>query len=240
MVDLPQPVLPSSATISPRATSRLSPSTARNGVAVPICAETTCVIAMKRISARHVSVISRAPTPRDSGTRTFSINVDDALHDQHEEHQLQRPGQRAGHVEQLLLLQQLVADAAGRADQFGHHDHARGVAEIDLPGGENVRQDRRQRSSPGTVLARVGRKRITISIRSFDMPRSASSTWNVNAGSVVSTMMKRMRELDAVKPDDGEHHPGQRRDALEQRQDRRQKAGRRRANAPSAAPARRR
>ena len=54
------------------------------------------------------------------------------------------------------------------------------------------------------------------------MPRSAPSTWKVKAGSVVITMMKKMRGFDAVKPDDREHHPGQRRNALKQRQDRRQ------------------
>ena len=40
---------------------------------------------------------------------------------------------------------------------------------------------------------RVGRNDIVISNRSFDIERNASSTWNVNAGSVVITMMNKMR-----------------------------------------------
>src|SRR5262249_33571924 len=48
---------------------------------------------------------------------------DGLLHHQHEQHKLQGPGHGAGHVEQLLLPQQLIADAAGGADQFrNHHD----------------------------------------------------------------------------------------------------------------------
>ena len=75
----------------------------------------------------------------------FSIRVKQALDDQHEKYQVERPGQRARHVEQLLLLQQLVPDAAGGADQFGDHDHARGIAEIDFPRGQDVRPGTRRR-----------------------------------------------------------------------------------------------
>lgn len=54
-----------------------------------------------------------------------------------------RPGERARHVEDLLLLQQLVTDAAGGADKFGNDDDTRCVAQIDLPRREHVGQDRR-------------------------------------------------------------------------------------------------
>ena len=92
----------------------------------------------------------------------------------------------------MLLLQQLIADAAGRPDQFGDNDDARGITEIDFPRRENVRQD------AGAIITRnsfirVGRKLNTISIRSLDIPRNAPSTWNVNAGNVVITMMKKIR-----------------------------------------------
>ena len=50
----------------------------------------------------------------------------------------------------------------------------------------------------GRIITRAfwrasGRNDITISTRSFDMPRKASSTWNVNAGSDVTVMMNKMR-----------------------------------------------
>ena len=43
-------------------------------------------------------------------------------------------------------------------------------------------------------FARVGRKLITISTRSRDIACNAPSTWNVKAGRVVITMMKKMRD----------------------------------------------
>src|SRR3981081_74712 len=55
---------------------------------------------------------------------------------------------------------------------------------------------------PGTMVGTIrkrnsvqrdGRNDIVISNRSFDIERMASRIWNVNAGSVVITMMKRMR-----------------------------------------------
>src|SRR5438046_10134481 len=44
---------------------------------------------------------------------------DGLLDHQHEEDELQGPGDGAGHVEEMLLAQQLVADTAGRADEVG-------------------------------------------------------------------------------------------------------------------------
>ena len=55
---------------------------------------------------------------------------------------------------------------------------------------------------PGTMVGTIrnlnkvqgrGRNDIVISNKSFDIERKASRIWNVKAGSVVSTMMKKMR-----------------------------------------------
>ena len=55
---------------------------------------------------------------------------------------------------------------------------------------------------PGTTVGststrnrvqRVGRNATVISNRSFDIERTASRIWNVKAGSVVTSMMKKMR-----------------------------------------------
>src|SRR5262249_52037718 len=50
---------------------------------------------------------------------------DELLNDQHKENKLDGPGERAGHVEQLLLPEKLVTHAAGGADKLGHDDNAR-------------------------------------------------------------------------------------------------------------------
>jgi predicted TIM-barrel enzyme len=48
-------------------------------------------------------------------------------------------------------------------------------------------------TSTRNSVQRVGRKAMVISNRSFDMERTASRIWKVKAGSVVTSMMKKMR-----------------------------------------------
>ena len=86
------------------------------------------------------ALTTHARQRRGSARRAISIERDDALHDQHENDENERPGHCAGHVEDLLLLQQLVTYPAGRAHKLSDDDHPRGIAEIDLPCRENARQ----------------------------------------------------------------------------------------------------
>ena len=135
------------------------------------------------------------------------------LHAEHEHDQHDGPGDRAGHVEDLLLLQELVADAAGRTDQLGHHHHARRVAEIDLPGGEDAGQHGRPDQRAKEVVARRP-----------EYERHLEQVLRHRAVGVEHLERERRQrghdhdeedaELDAAKPDDRDHYPGQRRDAL--------------------------
>src|SRR5487761_1967293 len=131
MVDLPQPVLPSTATISPLAISNDNLSTATKSPR-PSGRRKLLLTSWKRITGSDM----RLHRPLGDGAiaqRPGLDRIDGLLHHQHEQHELQRPGHGAGHVEQLLLPQQLVADAAGRAHQLRHHHDARGIAKVDLP-----------------------------------------------------------------------------------------------------------
>ena len=194
MVDLPHPVLPSSATISPRAISRTSPSTARNGAACRLARRNTLVTSSNRMTGFGASLAAhmRALRHRAIAERGVSISAMVRCTISTKSTSCRVQASAPAMSNNCCCCSSSIADAAGRADQLGHHHHARGVAEIDLPGGEDVGKDGRQDHHP-EHLARVGRNDITISNRSFDMPRKASSTWNVNAGSDVITMMKRMR-----------------------------------------------
>jgi hypothetical protein len=62
---------------------------------------------------------------------------------------------------------------------------------------------------------------MVISNRSFDIDRSASRIWKGEGGQGRHHHDEEDAELDAVKPDDGDDHPGERRDALEEHQHRR-------------------
>src|ERR1041385_6303958 len=141
MVDLPQPVLPSTATISPFSIVNDSPSTAVK-VPTPSGRGNCLVTSRKRMNGSATT--SRRPFGNSAIAQEISLDhAERRLRHQHEQHKLQSPGDGARHVEQLLLQQQLIADAAGRADQFGDHDDARGVAEVDLEGGDDARHDGR-------------------------------------------------------------------------------------------------
>src|SRR5664279_3502495 len=132
IVDLPQPVLPSTATISPLAISNDSLSTATKSPR-PSGRRNTLLTSVKRMTGSLAIMLHRPLGHRTIAQGPGLDRVDGLLHHQHEQHELQGPGHGAGHVEQLLLAQQLIADAAGGADQLGHHHHARGIAEVHLP-----------------------------------------------------------------------------------------------------------
>src|SRR5262245_28090546 len=112
MVDLPHPVLPSTATISPCAISNESLSTATK-VPLPSGRGKTLVTPAKRMNAPALTISGSPLGHRPVAQEPAFDRHDGRLHHQHEQNELQGPGDCAGHVEQLLLPQELVADPAG-------------------------------------------------------------------------------------------------------------------------------
>src|SRR4029077_16601955 len=108
MVDLPQPVLPSTATISPGATSNESLSTASRSPR-PLARWNTLLTSRNRMTGSGMCSPFRSRVRSDRALGHGAVaqrpafdRVDGLLHHQHEQHELQRPGYGAGHVEQLL------------------------------------------------------------------------------------------------------------------------------------------
>src|SRR5262245_18566013 len=131
---------------------------------------------------------------------------DRLLHHQNEQYELQGPGHGAGHVEQLLLPQQLIADAAGRADQFRNHHNAGGIAEINFPGRENAGHDSRHNQKPKQRPA--GRSEHHGHLEQV-LRHRAEGVKNLKSegGQRRHDHDEKHTEFDAVKPNDGEHHP---------------------------------
>src|SRR3954453_23312363 len=226
MVDLPQPVLPSTATISPGATSNESLSTASRSPR-PLARRNTLLTSRNRMTgsamcshSTHALNLNRALRHRAVAQRPALDRVDGLLHHQHEQHELERPGYGAGHVEQLLLAQELVADPAGGADQLRHHHHARGITEIDLPCREDTRHDRRHDQHPEQGPApRPKRHRHLEQV----LRHGAEGVENLEGESRQRRHHhdEEDAKLDAVKPDNGDDHPRQRRNSLQEHQYRR-------------------
>ena len=133
------------------------------------------------------------------------------------------PGERARHVEDLLLLQQFVADATGRADKLRHHDHARGVAEVDLPGSENVGKDRRQDHRAQHLDARRSQRHHHLD-QILRHPAQRIEHLEREGRQRRHRHDEEDARLGAVEPDDRENHPRQRWYPLKEIQDWREKA----------------
>src|SRR5687767_9008296 len=108
MVDLPQPVLPSTATISPCAISKERRGTARQ---VPPTSGrgTTLVTPSKWMKGSVLTTLCSPFGDRPVAQYPALDRHERRLHHEHEQHELQRPSDSPCHVEQLLLAQELIA-----------------------------------------------------------------------------------------------------------------------------------
>ena len=146
-VDLPQPVFPTMATISPRGTVKSRRSMATTATPDPFCRKT--LRSHARIDVRASPAPGAAGTRAGGVTRATPAGVVEARHPDvghHEDdHQHDRPGKDVGHREVSLACMSGIADAGGGPYQLGHGRHPDGQAQVYLParedGGHRGRED---------------------------------------------------------------------------------------------------